>query len=131
MSDFDIGEKVLHTGPAGTVTVQYRGRTGDDAVVVFPGGLQHMVPLDRLRASPDTPKKNPRFPGPGGSGSRPISELGPRVKRSVTISPENSAWLDASGCKRSALVNLALDGLRAAHGDDWPRVRALLDAGRV
>jgi hypothetical protein len=82
--------------------------------------------------SDDTPTKNPRYPGRGaGSGSTPISKLGPRVRLSMSISPENAAWLDASGCKRSALVNLALDGLRAAHDDDWPQVRALLDAGRV
>jgi len=75
---------------------------------------------------------NPRYPGRGkGSGSAPISKLGKRVPVSVTISPENMAWLDASGRKRSALVNLALDGLRAVHGDDWPRVRALLDAERA
>jgi len=62
-----------------------------------------------------TPPKNPRFPGPaGGSGSAPISELGPRVRRTYTVSPENDAWVIAQGGKMSATVNAVIDAARLA-----------------
>jgi len=53
---------------------------------------------------------NPRFSAR--SGSTPISELGPRVRCTMTISPENAAWLDAQDGKRSAVVNRLLDAAR-------------------
>ena len=73
----------------------------------------------------DDKTPNPRYPGRGkGSGSAPISKLGKRVPISVTISPENMARLDATGRKRSAVVNEALDLY-------WPQVEALLDSERL
>lgn len=114
MSNFDIGAKLLHTGPAGTVSVQYRGRIGDTATVVFPGGMQHSVPLERLSASPaeDAPPEKPR-------GGRPA--LSPdgrtRYRCNVTLPPDLGDYIEArvaAGEKRSAVVEaLCVAGLEA------------------
>jgi len=59
------------------------------------------------------PENSARFPGPGGgSGSVPISEMGPRLRYTMTISPENAVWLNSQPEKRSAVVNRLIDCAR-------------------
>ena len=106
MSNFDIGAKVLHTGPAGTVSVQYRGRIGDTAMVVFPGGMQHSVPVERLSAYPDdtTPTRKPGRPTASPDGR-------PRYRCTVSLPPELGDYIEArvaAGEKRSAVVARAV-----------------------
>jgi hypothetical protein len=47
LDDVEIGETVIYHGPMGPTPVQYRGRVGDHAVVMF-GLMQAQVHVDGI-----------------------------------------------------------------------------------
>ena len=54
---FNVGDSVIFDGAVGEVEVNYRGRVGDKATVIMPGGMQITVPADKLRRKPpEAPK---------------------------------------------------------------------------
>jgi hypothetical protein len=52
-TQIQVGDTVTFDGTLGPVDVQYRGRVGDTAVVVFPGGLQLSVDASKVSARCD------------------------------------------------------------------------------